>query len=103
MCSLFLHHLAERDAVLLLGRMAAAAQCLVLVNDLERNAANGVLVWTGSRLLSRSSIVHTDALLSMKNAFTPAELAALATQAGLKDFKIRAHWPARMLLRWEKS
>ena len=35
-CSLFLHHLDESDAISLLRRMAAAAQNLVLVDDLVR-------------------------------------------------------------------
>ena len=35
-CSLFLHHLDEADAILLLQKMGAAARRLVLVNDLER-------------------------------------------------------------------
>ena len=35
-CSLFLHHLDEPDAVQLLRRMADTASQLVLVNDLER-------------------------------------------------------------------
>ena len=103
MCSLFLHHLKESEAAALLGRMAGAAQHLVLVNDLQRNWLNGVLVWLGSRLLSRSHVVHTDALRSVKNAFTPSEFAALAHSAGLTDFSIKRHWPARMLLRWKKS
>ncbi len=102
MCSLFLHHLQERDAITLLSRMSEAAQHLVLVNDLKRSMFNYVLVLIGSRLLSRSPIVHADAVLSMKNAFTAAELAALAETAGLKNFSICTHLPARMMLCWEK-
>src|SRR4029079_16393868 len=36
MCSLFLHHLSDADALLLLRRMAAATRCLGLVSDLRR-------------------------------------------------------------------
>jgi 2-polyprenyl-3-methyl-5-hydroxy-6-metoxy-1,4-benzoquinol methylase len=98
MCSLFLHHLTE-----LLGRMARAANRLMLVNDLRRSLGNYLLVWLGSRLLSRSRIVHTDGPLSVKNAFTVAELAALAKKAGLENFVISMHFPARMLLICKKS
>ena len=38
-CSLFLHHLAEEQGVLLLQAMAKATKHLVLVNDLHRQAA----------------------------------------------------------------
>ncbi|MGH7492189.1 MAG: methyltransferase domain-containing protein [bacterium] len=103
MCSLFLHHLQETQAVALLQGMARAARGLVLVNDIRRSAANFAMVWLGSRCLSRSPIVHMDAMLSMKNAFTKTELAGLAQRAGLENFSIHTHWPARMLLRYEKT
>jgi len=103
MCSLFLHHLQQPQALILLQRMAGAAQHLVLVNDLQRHMVNYALVWLGSRLLSRSAIVHQDAIFSMKNAFSRHELAALARQAGMRDCCIALSPPARMMLRWEKS
>ncbi len=103
MCSLFLHHLKEHQAVALLERMANATKRLLLVSDLQRNARNYVLVWLGSRLLSRSPVVHQDAVLSMKNAFSRPELADLARRSGLKNFSLHTRCPARMLLRWEKS
>ena len=102
-CSLFLHHLQEKDALALLARMAEAARHLVLVNDLQRSPLNYGMVWLGSRLLSRSPVVRTDALLSMKNAFTAAEVSALAKAAGLKNFVIHTRFPARLLLSWKKS
>ena len=102
-CSLFLHHLRENDALTLLARMAEAARHLVLVNDLQRSPLNYAMVWLGSRLLSRSSVVRNDALLSMKNAFTTAEVSALAQAAGLKNFAVHTRFPARLLLSWKKS
>jgi 2-polyprenyl-3-methyl-5-hydroxy-6-metoxy-1,4-benzoquinol methylase len=102
-CSLFLHHLQEHEAIKLLRHLAGAARYLVLLNDLQRSMVNCAMVWLGSRLLSRSHVVHRDAMLSMKNAFTRAELAALAERAGLREFSITALLPARMMLRWEKS
>jgi 2-polyprenyl-3-methyl-5-hydroxy-6-metoxy-1,4-benzoquinol methylase len=102
-CSLFLHHLQEKNALTLLTRMAEAAHHLVLVNDLQRSPLNYAMVWLGSRLLSRSPVVRTDALLSMKNAFTAAEVSALAQAAEWKDFAIHTRFPARLLLSWKKS
>ena len=70
LASLFLHHLDEPQAVGLLAKMAAAARHLVLVNDLVRSRGNLILVALGARLLTTSGVVHTDASLSVRAAFT---------------------------------
>ena len=99
-CSLFLHHLDEDEAVLLLGRMAAAANRLILVDDLARSRSGSWLAWLVCRALSRSRVVQYDGPASAAAAFTPAEALALASQAGLEGATIRRHWPSRFLLSW---
>src|SRR5262249_45464305 len=64
MCSLFLHHLDDEQAVRLLKKMAGAARRLVLVNDLVRSRLGYLLAWAGCRVLSRSPIVHHDGPVS---------------------------------------
>ncbi len=103
MNSLFMHHLDEDDAETLLRRMAAATRKLVLVNDLIRSPAGYLLAYFGTRLLTRSYIVHTDGPLSVKAAFTTDEILALASDAGLKNVKLTRHWPYRFLLQWERD
>lgn len=100
--SLFLHHLDEGQAVSLLRRMADAAGRLVLVNDLARGWAGLALAHVGTRLLSRSSVVHFDGPRSVEGAFTPAEALALAEHAGLHGATVARHWPCRFLLTWER-
>jgi SAM-dependent methyltransferase len=102
MCSLFLHHLTEEDALQLMRRMAAAAGRLVLINDLRRSQAGYWLAWLGSRILSRSDVVHTDAPLSVRAAFTGPEVLELAHRAGLEGGEIRRCWPQRFLFRWSR-
>src|SRR5262245_27094890 len=46
-CSLFLHHLNDDEAVDLLRQMEGAAGRLVLVNDLSRGRAGWLLAWAG--------------------------------------------------------
>lgn len=99
MSSLFLHHLGEADAVVLLQRMASAGQ-YVLVNDLARSPVNYTLVWLATRLLSRSPVVHTDGPLSVRAAFTRSEVQTLAQQAGLSGANVRPVFPCRFLLTW---
>ena len=101
-CSLFLHHLEREDAVMLLGKMAAAARRLVLVNDLARSRFGFALAWAGCRLLSRSYVVHHDGPASVAAAFTPSEAHELAALAGLVGAKVESRWPERFLLSWSK-
>jgi 2-polyprenyl-3-methyl-5-hydroxy-6-metoxy-1,4-benzoquinol methylase len=100
--SLFLHHLTEGQAVDLLRRMAGAAGRMVLINDLVRSPAGWVLAYLGTRLLSRSAVVHTDGLRSVEGAFTLTEARALAERAGLIGAEVRACWPCRFLLVWRR-
>ncbi|NKB86651.1 MAG: methyltransferase domain-containing protein [Acidobacteria bacterium] len=98
MTSLFMHHLDPRDAVTLMGNMRALASDLVVVDDLIRDRVGYVLAAVGSRLLTRSDVVHTDALRSVRAAFSPTEVLGLAREAGLEDITLSRHWPARFLM-----
>lgn len=103
LCSLFLHHLDDHDAERLLALMGRRARRLVLVNDLIRSPLGFALAWAGTRLLSRSPVVHTDGPLSVRGAFTAAEVAAMAERAGLDGAELRRCWPERYLLRWRRD
>ena len=96
-CSLFLHHLDDDEAVELLRHLAASAR-RVFVNDLARGPVSQALVWVGTRLVSRSAIVHHDGTLSVRAAFTPEEALELARRAGLIDPKVTRQHPCRYLL-----
>ena len=101
-CSLFLHHLAEPDALTVLRHMRDAARELVLVNDLERSRLGYALAWIGTRVLSRSPVVRFDGPASVRSAFTPKESLALAERAGLTGAKVGRRWPCRYLLSWRR-
>jgi SAM-dependent methyltransferase len=103
LCSLFLHHLDGDDAERLLALMARRARRLVLVNDLIRSPLGFALAWCGTRLLSRSPVVHTDGPLSVRGAFRLAEVAAMAERAGLAGAELRRCWPERYLLSWRRN
>lgn len=102
-CSLFLHHLSAEDAITVLGRMKAATNRLVLVNDLARSRLNYLSVEVACRLLSRSPVVHFDGPASVRSAFTPAEALELAESAGLSGASVRRRIPCRFLLAWAKQ
>ena len=102
-CSLFLHHLADDDAVATLRRMKEAAGQLVVVSDLRRTDLGYLFTWIGCRLLSRSRVFHVDGTRSVEAAFTTGEARALAEQAGLHGAEIRECWPQRILLTWTRD
>lgn len=102
-CSLFLHHLEEPAAERVLRSMAAASARAVLVNDLIRSRRGYLLAMLGTRLLSRSRIVHVDGPLSVAGAFTPQEAVRLCERAGLHGATVSRHWPQRFLLTWRHS
>jgi 2-polyprenyl-3-methyl-5-hydroxy-6-metoxy-1,4-benzoquinol methylase len=102
-CSLFLHHLDENDAVRLLRTLDAAARSLVIVSDLDRSRLGLGLAWLGTRLLSRSPVVHVDGPRSVRAAFTRAEAAALAARASLTSYRLTTHWPCRWRLVVERA
>jgi 2-polyprenyl-3-methyl-5-hydroxy-6-metoxy-1,4-benzoquinol methylase len=101
-CSLFLHHLAEDQALQLLRRMAQRAGRLVLVNDLLRSWTGYVMAYVGTRLLSTSPVVHTDGPRSVEAAFNREEALALAQRAGLEGATVERRWPCRFLLTWRR-
>lgn len=95
--TLFLHHLAQDDAVGLLGAMARAGR-RILVQDLLRTRAGWLLAWGGLRLLSRSRVAHVDGPRSVEGAFTLDEVRGLAGRAGVADVHLARVWPERFLL-----
>jgi SAM-dependent methyltransferase len=100
MCSLFLHHLSEEDAVGLLRKIAGAARSLILVNDLLRSRLGYGLAQVACRLSSRSPIVHHDGPASVGAAFSLPEVRTLASRAGLDGARLERRWPRRFLLSW---
>lgn len=101
-CTLFFHHLDDESAGDLLRRMAAAARKLVLISDLDRTPLGYLAAWIGTRLLSRSRVVHVDGTRSVRAAFTRAEIARLAGRAGLEGAIVRPIRPWRWLLEWSR-
>jgi SAM-dependent methyltransferase len=102
-CSTFLHHLEEAAAVNFLGRMAAAAGRLVLVNDLRRSPAGWLLARAGTLLVTRSDVVQFDGPASVRAAFTVEEARRLAEKAGLGGTTVVRRWPFRYLLTWWRA
>ena len=82
--SLVLHHLEPEEAVAFLRELGRVAQRGVIVNDLVRNRLGWLGAWLIGHLLTRSRYTRNDAPLSVRRAYTKAELNALLAAAGLR-------------------
>ena len=97
-CSLFLHHFTEAEAVRILREFRRVARRAVVVSDLGRSWGLYGGLWALTKLSARSPITVNDALISALRAFTPGEAAALARKAGLEDARVRRRFPFRWTL-----
>jgi ubiquinone/menaquinone biosynthesis C-methylase UbiE len=82
--SMVIHHLEPDEAVVFLREMGRVAEDGVIVNDLVRSRLNWVGAWLISHLFTRSRYTRYDAPLSVRRAYTLAELESLLARAGLR-------------------
>jgi 2-polyprenyl-3-methyl-5-hydroxy-6-metoxy-1,4-benzoquinol methylase len=101
-CSLFLHHVPDPSQVVaLLNRMRTISRRMVIISDLRRCRMGLLAAWLGSRILSRSPIVHYDAPASVRAAWTMPELTGFAARVDMTNVRIQRCFPWRMLLIWQ--
>jgi ubiquinone/menaquinone biosynthesis C-methylase UbiE len=89
--TLFIHHLSDDKAIQLLEWMHRTARRRVVVVDLERRWINWWIVRLGVNLLTRSPVVRLDSDLSIRAAYTRAELRELLHRAGIDRFRHQRH------------
>jgi SAM-dependent methyltransferase len=82
--SLVLHHLEPAEAIVLLREMGRVARRGVIVNDLVRGRLAWIGAWVLSRVATRNRYTRHDAPLSVRRAYTTAELTVLLAAAGLR-------------------
>ncbi len=90
--SLLLHHLPPAEAVGAVQDMDALATRGVIVSDLHRTLPGYCAVSLLARLLGNAVVRH-DGPLSVRRAFLPGELDAIAREAGLPYLRARVHRP----------
>lgn len=93
--SLFVHHLDPDDAVTFLRNARTWAGRAAIVIDLLRTRLGYALAHAASRLLTRSPVVRTDALISVRAAYSLDEARALAKRAGAANAVVERIWPER--------
>ena len=103
LASLVLHHMEGEDQVQILRELYRVASHAVLVNDLRRGYWPFVVTWASLHALSRSRLILHDGPLSVRRAFLPEELLALAREAGWTRTRVSRHAFFRLALVGEKS
>jgi hypothetical protein len=94
--ALTLHHL-DQDAVIGCLAAMAAVSPLAVVNDLLRTRPALALVWLTTRLLRLHPVSRHDGPLSVRRAYSAAELTVLAEKAGVRARIRRYPWLARLV------
>ena len=93
-----LHHLAPDEAVALLQGAARLSRGLVVVSDLVRCRGAALLVPFFAPLYRMHPVTVHDLRISLRCAYTPSELSALAKEAGLRDWQVHQDPWLRMTL-----
>ncbi len=91
--NLICHHLDDDDLVALLIKANDTAHKAVVVNDLHRNFIAYWLYKIISPILFHNRLITHDGLLSIQKSFTRKELKFLLQQAGIKNYRIKWHFP----------
>jgi SAM-dependent methyltransferase len=88
-CSLFIHHLSEDEALLLMREGLRVCRRAVIISDLRRDPLHFALALLG-RVIYRSRLTRNDAPASVRAAFTSAELGRLAAASGPHTWAVMA-------------
>jgi ubiquinone/menaquinone biosynthesis C-methylase UbiE len=96
--SLMLHHLRPSAAVAALREMRRVARLGVVVNDIVRWWPGVWGAWLMARLFSGNPLTLHDGPLSVRRAYTRAELRDLAARAGLRGVELRGFVGYRVAL-----
>src|SRR5688572_33322683 len=83
--------------------MCPTSSCIVIFNDLVRSRVAAAAIWLLARILTDNHLVQVDGPLSVRKAFVPDELMAIARAVGAteaRDFRWRLErvFPYRMAL-----
>lgn len=96
-CSLFLHHLDDEDAVALIREMARVAAKRIYIIDLNRHPMAYYLYKIFGRIFLQRFTLE-DGALSILRSRTPSELFDLSEKAELQDIKVEHSKANRLIL-----
>lgn len=96
--SLFLHHFSPEQVIRLLARTFESARRGIIMSDIARGYLPLIAFKLGQPIFARNFLTQHDGIVSIRRAYTPAELQQLAQSAGLTNVRIYQLFPWRMTL-----
>lgn len=96
--SLVLHHFSPTALQALLTSARRVARAGLVMGDLVRGVLPRLAFHVLQPIFARATLTRHDGALSIRRAYTPAELQAIALAAGLPQPRVHPHWPWRMTL-----
>lgn len=102
LASLLLHHFGDEEAIQVLREMARVTRHALIVNDLRRSPTALALIWLLTRFC-RNRMTRYDGPLSVRRAFTVAEMRRLAEAAGLEGARVVPQPFYRQALVYERA
>lgn len=101
--SLFMHHFEPDMVTKLLSDLYQSVRHGIIMSDLTRSSLSLFGFRMIQPVIARHYLTKHDGLLSIRRAYTPAELLQLAHHAGIKNVHIYQDYPWQMTLVAEKS
>ncbi len=96
--SLFLHHFRPPEIARLLREARRVARHGWIMNDLWRHRLPLVFIQATAPIFARSYITKFDSVASLRRAYTPSEMRAIAIAAHVGPFKLTTPFPFRLCL-----
>lgn len=93
--TLFTHHFADDEWILLVRKMMACSRHAVIIDDLHRHWLPYYAIKLITKLLTNSCLAQNDGPLSVLKGFKRKELKFLLQKAGIKNYTIMWMWAFR--------
>ncbi len=101
-CSLTLHHLDEDDAIALLRNLDRVTSRGFVVSDLTRGWVAYWATWLFIHALTGNRLTRYDGPLSVKRAYTIAEMRRLLAEAGIQSVRVSHEFPWKATITQDK-
>ena len=96
--TLFFHHFSNGQLIHFFRQLRNQTRVAIIVNDIHRHPLAYYSIKWLTTVLSKSSMVRFDAPLSVRRAFTRAELEHIMAEAGITTYHLRWKWAFRWQL-----
>jgi 2-polyprenyl-3-methyl-5-hydroxy-6-metoxy-1,4-benzoquinol methylase len=93
--TLFFHHFSEAELIRFFTDLRKQVSLGIIINDIHRHFLAYYSIQWLTKLFSKSSMVKNDAPLSVRKAFSRAELENILIKAGYSNFQIKWKWAFR--------